>query len=523
MSGAEYGVKPGQHIPGAVVHKYLTNYATRFGVLNKIRFHSKVTVVEKKEDQWILTVQRTDENTPETQVVAKKLVFATGLTNEPFIPTYAGREEFTAPLFHSKEFLQNAETLDTAKTAVVLGGGNKSAFDVAYKYAMSGTHVHMVIRKSGHGPVMMAPPIVTPFKKRLEKLTTLRYLMWLSPCIWGHADGFGGIRRFFAQNFIGRFIVNTFWWILGTDVYSLCKFESHPETAKLKPWSSAADTIYVGCNLSLFNYPTDFLQLVRDGKVSVHVADVTRLSGPNKVHLSTGTVLETDVVVCASGWKKRPPIKFLPEGLDAQLGLPVPVQPNKLRDEAEEEILRQFPRFRTQPSREMKRDSQPGDAEIKTVYEPFRLFRFMVPPTFVRERNVAFAGMLLTLTTPLFAHFQALWLSAYFDGVLPIKSSIEPSSGDIDKDIQWETMLQSQFGKIRYPCGYGPKHPDCVFDSIPYVDLMMRELGLKIYRKPTLFKELFEPYGPQDYRTVVEEWIARRKTLTNGMEKSPFA
>jgi hypothetical protein len=82
----------------------------------------------------------------------------------------------------------------------------------------------------------MAPPYVTPLKKWLEKLVHTRFLTWLSPCVWGDTDGYGPIRRFFHSTVIGRFIVDSFWSILGGDVLRLNQYDAHPDTAKLKPW-----------------------------------------------------------------------------------------------------------------------------------------------------------------------------------------------------------------------------------------------------------------------------------------------
>jgi cation diffusion facilitator CzcD-associated flavoprotein CzcO len=85
-----YGVKPGQPIPGTVVHKYLENYAKRFGVLGLIRFKSKVETAERKEgDGWILTVSSGGQ---QKQIHTSKLVVATGLTSEPFMPAFAGSD-----------------------------------------------------------------------------------------------------------------------------------------------------------------------------------------------------------------------------------------------------------------------------------------------------------------------------------------------------------------------------------------------------------------------------------------------
>ena len=68
------------------------------------------------------------------------------------MPFIEGADVFGAPLFHVKDFPQYAETLQSSKEVVILGG-TKSAFDVAYAYGKADTQVHMVMRESGHGPM----------------------------------------------------------------------------------------------------------------------------------------------------------------------------------------------------------------------------------------------------------------------------------------------------------------------------------------------------------------------------------
>lgn len=44
-------------------------------------------------------------------------------------------------------------------------------------------------------------------------------------------------------------------------------------------------------------------------------------------------------------------------------------------------------------------------------------------------------------------------------------------------------MLYARFGKWRYPAGHGEQFPDFVFDALPYVDLLVGDLGLSVHRK----------------------------------------
>ncbi|EAQ87700.1 hypothetical protein CHGG_04319 [Chaetomium globosum CBS 148.51] len=531
-----FGVKPGEHMPGEVMFKYLTQYAEKFGIFDKIRFQSAVSVAEHQdtpEGGWILTVQN---GAAQSRIFARKLVMAGGLTSEPFLPHIEGQEKFGVPIFHSRDFTKYAGTLDSAKTVTIFGG-TKSAWDVAYAYASKGVKVNWVIRASGHGPIWISPPYVTPLKKWLEKLVHTRLLTWFSPCIWGDVDGYGWIRRFYHGSALGRAITNAFWFILGNDVLTLNKYDSHPEIQKLKPWSQA---MFTASSFSILNYPTDIFDFVRDGTIIVHIADLTRLS-ERTVHLSDGTQLDTDALCCVTGWKHVPPVKFLPEGIDRELGLPrkpseddffSPTQV-KLADET---ILSRFPRLRDQPVQNKhltpllatKGLTTTDAINPSTPLTPWTLYRFIAPPSerLLQTRDIAFAGMLLNFSTTLVAHAQSLWIAAYFTDRLPAtvlpptpppptnNAKVEEEDQQHDQpktitDVRTETRLHARFGRWRYPAGHGAQFPDFVFDALPYVDLLVSDLGLKVHRKRGWWAEVTEPYGPEDYRGLVGEWVRR--------------
>ena len=88
---------------------------------------------------------------------------------------------------------------------------------------------------------------------------------------------------------------------------------------------------------------------------------------------------------------------------------------------------------------------------------------------------------------------------------------LEQDNADGDADLVWETALHSQFGVHRYRGGFGKRNPDFVFDAVPYVDLLLRDLGLDYTRKGGL--KWLEPYGVEDYRGLVEEWIDSKEKV----------
>jgi len=109
---------------------------------------SNMANAERNQDGgWILSIVGRNE-----KITITRLIVATGLASDPAKPKFEGMEGFQAPLFHSRDFLKNADVLEKAQRVCITGGG-KSPFDVAYAFANTGTTVDWVIRESSHGRV----------------------------------------------------------------------------------------------------------------------------------------------------------------------------------------------------------------------------------------------------------------------------------------------------------------------------------------------------------------------------------
>ncbi|GAW12463.1 hypothetical protein ANO14919_018320 [Xylariales sp. No.14919] len=526
MSTDKFDVKPGEHMSGHAINAYLKAYAKQSGISDLIYLNTKVLFAEHQETDdggWVLTLTTSDPSVRK-KVFTKQLILATGLTSEAFLPHFDGQEVFGGRIFHSKYFKQNNDTVKTAE-AVTVFGGSKFAWDAVYFYASAGVKVNWVIRPNGRGPCWMAPPYVTPFKKWIEKLPNVRFLSWFSPCIWGDIDGYSGIRRFFHGTSIGRSIVDMFWKLLGDDIVKGNKYDRHINTTKLKPWT---ETMFTGTSLAVLNYEYDIMELVKSGTIDVHISEVDHLS-PGKVHLADGTEFKSDVFVANTGWKQAPPIKFLPEGIERALGIPHRLvddasdgdlaNQQDLLQQADEEILERFPRLKLQPVWNKNYDPltdqkdviSEGDVTPYAPLTPFMLHRFLVPasPQFLRNRDIAFTGMLANFGTSMTAHISGLWISAYFQGKLSIDPAAAMDNEAALKKLQYETVLLNRWGKWRYPVDWGHRAPNFVFDIMPYLDLLQRDLGLKTHRKKGWFAEVTDPYGPEDYKDITTEWLMK--------------
>ncbi|KAL8814190.1 MAG: hypothetical protein Q9223_006566 [Gallowayella weberi] len=575
-------VKSGEHIPGDVVHEYLVKYAEKHDLIRRLHLRCKVTTGEHlggrgggEKGGWKLTVIPTDgdsripkvtdlDSTKQdstTIITTSKLIVATGMTSTPMPISLPGASTFSPPLMNFHDFRRNAtQLLDDPKIKhVAVYGGAKSAYDTVYAFASRAKKVTWIIRASGHGPVYMAPSHIQmgPMKVWTEPLVSTRLLTLFSPCIWGESDGFGSIRRWLHGTKAGRFIVKQFWKKLGGDVVTQTGLRSKgPEVAKLVPKEGA---FWYANGLSVLNYGEDVHRYLRDGTVRVVRGDVERLDGKKVVFVGGEKTQELDALVCSTGWRWDCGIEFLPKNEHGELGIPS-VDYTKSQKEmwgelekrADEEILERFPMLADGPGIEKddrmipkpknnelaaadsgKLIAEPGKQK-KEEHTPWRLFRGIAPPANPR-RDLVFLGMMLSLQTVLRSEMAALWAYAYLNDCLgpqaqlsnrprapPVRSEKE-DPGEPSETQNWffyETALFSRFGRWRYPMGYGSRFPDFVFDGVPYYDLLLRDLGIRTWRKGrNWLGELFGgPYLAGDYKGLVEEWRGLRRKPNTGTE-----
>lgn len=344
-------------------------------------------------------------------------------------------------------------------------------------------------------------------------------MTWFSPSIWSETDGFSWIQRFFHRTWFGRMIVNTVWSIITADVIELCGFDKHPETKKLKAW---IPLMYTATSLSILNYDQDFFEFVRNGTIKVHVADIAKLSA-GEVHLSDGTSFKSDVMMAYGGWQQSPPVKFLPEGIEAELGLPHSRTDGEWEPEvgkhaqlikrADTEILSKLPMLKNQPQFPNYVPVTKQDGVFVQNPKPetgYMLYRFLAPQSarLLRYHDIAFSGLTYNLSTLNTAHIGGLWISAFLDGKLEHNPSVIAADEEAYDKLRYENVLYNRFGHWRHPVDWDRKSPCFVFDTVTYLSILLRDMGLKTHRKPSFFQEIVGAYGVEDYRNINAEWKA---------------
>lgn len=525
--GDSYGVKQGEHIPGLVLYKYFTDFAIEFDILPRIRFKINIRTIEKVDSTWSLIGEDHSGDKPVPVVYScEKLIMCTGLASTPNPVSISGREKFGKPVLHHGQLRVEAHKVaaDPNVQSVTIVGASKTGYDAVQLMASQGKKVNWIIRESGGGGVWMSPPWVKmgPFTVMLEHVATMRFFTWFSPCVWGQYDGFNWVRRFLHGTWLGRKMVHCLWEKIRMDTVNFNGYRKNEAIAHLEPYERsvyrwiffATDGRTNDDNYSLFwsarvgvlNYPGNIHDYVTSGQVKIIKKDISSLSEGGTVNLADGSSYQTDALIAITGWKLSPNIKYKPEGIDASLGIPT----EKLSDEekafwdhldkeAEEEILKRFPYLGRPPKQII-----PYQQKVS----PYRLYRGLAPPglTTRSDNSIVFIKMVHSTSNIIIAETQALWAYAYLNNALNIEKN----------QVYKQTSLSSRYGKLRYPCGFSSWYPEFVYDSVPYADMLLHDLGVCSRRKPTRTKEIFTGYTIQDYKGINREWADARLKASGG-------
>lgn len=148
----ELGVEEWADIPGQTVREYLEHYARKFGVLERCKFNTQASKVERDGLKWNVHVTFGGDTPKEEVLSCDKLIVATGATSQPRLPDI-DTSQFEGKVLHSKDLGKWHEFLtSSAVKKVTVVGGNKSAVETVTLCAMAGKTVTWLMRKEGKGP-----------------------------------------------------------------------------------------------------------------------------------------------------------------------------------------------------------------------------------------------------------------------------------------------------------------------------------------------------------------------------------
>ncbi|KAM3421912.1 Dimethylaniline monooxygenase [N-oxide-forming] 2 [Cercospora zeina] len=514
--GDDRGVPHLHSLPGEAMHQYFYDFAAEFDLLRRVRHEIRVLEAEKIDEKlnsgWKLLLK-----TPEgrSSITTDKLIIGTGLHNTPLPVQVQGKNSFNAPVLHSGQLGREGVAVATNEKVrrVTVYGGSKYAFDSVYKFAAAGKEIDWVISRSGYGPTFMANNLCAlPLLGKIwvELLVTTRFISWFSPCSFGGLDGSGWWRWLLHSTRLGRKLVAAFWAQVGHDTLEQAGYFNDPKLEPLLPDSGWFD---IATSLGTLNYPTNLLDFVRSGQVTVHRKDISHLSD-HTVNLQDGTALPSDAFISSTGWQWRPTVTFKPASLDASLGVASDnytaaqeIFWSTFDAQADQELFSRFPILQTRP--------YPPSHSSPSTTQPQRLHRLITPPLLsaTGDRTLAFAGAGANISHILKATITSIWIYAYFTD----KLSIDPCHHLGETQVCYEAALTQRWSLRRYTYGFGKRFVDFVWDAVPWNDVLLKDLGLEWKRKKGAWfgvrwwREMFEPYTVADYRWLGQEWLEKQR------------
>ena len=129
----------GKWVPRDKVVEYLDAYAAHHGI--RPRLGVEVSRIERIDGGYRVETSGED-------VLARRVVVATGYNNQPLIPDWPGRETYTGELLHSKQY-RNAQPYRD-RDVLVVGTGNTGA-EIALELTEGGARrVRMSVRSRPH-------------------------------------------------------------------------------------------------------------------------------------------------------------------------------------------------------------------------------------------------------------------------------------------------------------------------------------------------------------------------------------
>jgi dimethylaniline monooxygenase (N-oxide forming) len=238
----------------------------------------------------------------------------------------------------------------------------------------------------------------------------------------------------------------------------------------------------------------DFWNLVAR-HVHVHRADIKKLDD-HTIAFEDGSSVPVDVVICATGFRNDYP--FLTKTQHIEFGLPhEPLNDEsetkwtELEANADEKVVYQYPKLANPP-----KVVAPHPGAHQT---PNRLYNCIAP---LGDGSIVFVGNVYVPNGFRVAETQAMWTTAYFDGMLSL-----PSAEDMQKDIAWVNALQ----KRRYPA-HGSKGNYLHYDMMGYIDRLLTQIGLEKHKKGW-WGDLVYPFVAADLKAAGVEYVDKYREV----------
>ncbi|KAL7949188.1 hypothetical protein V8C42DRAFT_313566 [Trichoderma barbatum] len=501
MSGV-VGLKDWDELPGIKVHDYLHEYARKFHLLERCRFGCRVINIRRGvlDKGWTVDAQTAgDDGTKISETFdCDKLIIATGNFSNPKYPDVA-TPEFKGLVIHTKDIGQQYGALLGADiNSIAIYGGGKSAIDAVNICIEAGKKVHWIISDKGSGPNML-------FNTRLKWGYHVgqfvgRWKDMFSVSIFS-MDTFFGKFFYSGKNKLGTWLIGKFWSFATkkTRAGALYANMTDENRQKLLPEGDSALFLAAG-GAALHSCPKFISELSNpDGLITVHRARIASAQDYT-LRLSDGGTIPCQALVFGTGWTSQD--MLFDHTLGLSLGLPKIASFEdeastkywqNLHETADSELLSLIP---------ILKDS-PGCRNTEAL-TPYRLHRYMLPSSLAstNDRSLVFLGYLISIQTHILSEVSALWAICWLENLVDL--GIPKSKEDIDYGIAKVNAFSLRKNLSQEPrAGTGIQH---------FIDLLMKDMGLKIKRKGGLgVKDTFVPYRSQDYLGILDEILQMSK------------
>ncbi|KAF7512753.1 hypothetical protein GJ744_000320 [Endocarpon pusillum] len=478
--------------------KYTTEYLEKYvdqmrhagrSLRERIQFGVQVQSIKKSDEKWLLSC--TDSSNSPVVFSATKLMVANGENSVPNMPDLPGKETFGGVILHSEDFGQsNVISSETVKHIAVVGAGKSSA-DMIYEALKAGKTVSWIIRTTGTGAGFFAPvDLKTPYKNGVEAAQT-RIMSTLQPSLLNQDTWW---TWFLHSTNIGVGIVKWIFSILDAEVRKRADYKGRKSTKGFEKLEYDTDFFWQNGTGGALHHD-DFWALVA-GNVSVYRDEVKMLSNKT-LYLKDGTHFLCDAVLCGTGWK--PGIEFFNTDFLVKLGLPhrkedepyeMTAKWDKLTLEADEKVTKKFLLLANPPAHPHK--------HVQTT--PYRLYNNIAP---LNDDSILFMNHVTAGNKLFAAEAQAIWAVAYFD-----KNIVLPSIEEREKGIAtWIAWCRRRY------LSNGERGNFAAFDSVPYVDKLLEDIGATAHRKGW-WRDLFEPFMPANLGKAWKEYLEQCGKMT---------
>lgn len=269
---------------GGSIRNYIRESAALYGIDQKVQFHRKLISANWSSDQqaWSLLV---DEEGHKTYLHARFVILSTGYYDydEALSSHIPGIEKFTGKVIHPQFW---PEDLDYKDKKIVVVGSGSTAITLIPSLAETASHVTMLQRSPTY---IVARPAINPFSQWAHSL----FPNWLAHRITR------------LRALIGSFLLIKYCANFPLAARELLKKATIKELPPNIPHDPHFSPRYNPWEQRLCLCPDgDFFAAMRAGKASVVTDTITTVTETG-IQLTSGTTLDTDIIITATGLKLK--------------------------------------------------------------------------------------------------------------------------------------------------------------------------------------------------------------------------